>query len=864
MPNKLEEIAKTVADFVQHPRCVLFAGAGVGNRIGLPTWAEWMEQLATVCERFEENTAAALIRERLSKGNYLSAATVYTSTDIPINERLRQQAEPFKVKTNWSLENLEAILRLPFSGIVTTNYDRSLHNGYSKFYKTSALPLELGEPTMRNAATITDYFIARIHGREELPQSMVFDTAGYAKLEADKDYLDFLTTILKLRPCLFVGFSFSDPGITSVINFYKENFGPNFPTLHLALVPLSEANRLGASLGAVGIRVLCYDDQDNHKDLWRLFRESLNLNENIQLSLNLSAIVPKELALKEMHRVVAFAYARSKAPEAAARPALEMVQDGVLLSILDDEPSSHLEKEVAIQRIRELLRLDIKTATSFFASSLLRLKASGEISDTNRYISRRSEPSQILSQSLRKLTTGVEKRFRILKGKRIEKSAFPLIDRLWEELFIVRAWDLGAQYAGSIVSKGLSISNCVEDLAAMTFRDNSTFAGEISEMCLDLIHRPDRGEAEALAEISHTAITVNILFSSTRSALSHPYTLPTRLYFDANILLPAIAEGHPMHKGYDAAIKKLQDAASRSGLKCELVVATEFLEEILAHRQNAIDLVRELNLEDPEALYKHIVFYGAENTNVFVGAFSSLYSSDYESRHSFKNFLKETAPYQGELELIAYLGRLGIKVERMTFHHQNNVEYTHIFNNLIAGYERYPSGGKKKKDTLLIQHEARQLTKLFLDLSAGGRSVFVTADTRLQKIIQGDTELEKLSGNVLSELGFIGLVDLLVGLPPDQEIFTRLVWATPRSNAQQQVRDYLVALTLRRYEDAMAKSLPEVLQNTMNFANTDFALDKLQFGDASTASEAKRASVVLDRLEDNFFEMMARAIDSHS
>src|SRR5207249_3617932 len=120
---------------------------------------------------------------------------------------------------------------------------------------------------------------------------------------------------------------------------------------------------------------------------------------------------------------------------------------------------------------------------------------------------------------------------------------------------------------------------------------------------------PERDEAEALAEISRAAITVQLLLSSPRSALAHAYTLPAKLYFDASVLLPAIVRGHPMHEGNISAINRLQTAAQRVGRRCDLAVTYPFLEEILAHRKNAIELVHELKLEEPKRITEHVLFY---------------------------------------------------------------------------------------------------------------------------------------------------------------------------------------------------------------------------------------------------------------
>jgi SIR2-like domain len=818
--------------------------------------------LAEICRDYGENAAADLIEIRANDGDYLGAASIYkTCRRIPDGERLSRMAAPFRRTTSQvPLDLLEILVSLPVSGIVTPNYDRSLHDAYAKYQGSSALPLELSDSTLRNAALVTEFFIARIHGRAEVPQSMILDHSDYALLANNKDYTDFLVTLLRERPTLFVGFSFVDPAIDFVLKTYKENFGPNFPRMHLAIVPDDRTSQLFSALAAVNIRTVTYALDAEHKDLWRALRIGFEETSTQQLKLPLPAILPKDLPPSNLHRVIAFAYARSKTPQSAARPALEMVQDGVLLSILHDEPSSHLEKAIAVERLRELLRLDETTAHTFFAESLQRLRASGDVEELETYLRKRSTPVLILDEQLKRLSEGVVVRLSVIHGKSVDSIASVSLEGIWEELFMTRAWDLAAQYAGSVISRGLGIEECVSAICSRALPDARLFAEHLTEAFVNLITRPDGKEAEALAEISRTAIAVNVLFSSPRHTLSHAYTLPTKLYLDASVLLPAIAEGHPMQAGYNAAIKRLQRAARKAGLRCELVVGTQFLEEIVAHRQNAIELVTNSHLEDPDALASHIIYYGAERTNVFVGAFSSRYADALNERYSFVDFLDQVAPYENEQKLVEFLEQRGIAAETMDFSYRNNVEFSHVFNDLTYGYERQLWGVRRAKEAVLIKHEAQQLTRLFLDISSGKRSVFVTADTRLQRIVQGSENLEKLTGSVLSQIGFIGLVDLLVGLTPDREVFTRLMWACPRNDVQKHIRDYLVAVTLRKYDDAMARAMPEVLSDVVNAAENEISMFAHRPGDATDPEDVKETARFLDRLESQYFERMRKVL----
>src|SRR5208283_3961040 len=75
----------------------------------------------------------------------------------------------------------------------------------------------LSGPMKKHRNIPEEAFIARIHGRAELPDSMVLYPSAYDQLLQNKAYKDFLATLLNERSCLFLGFSFLDPAIRHVL-----------------------------------------------------------------------------------------------------------------------------------------------------------------------------------------------------------------------------------------------------------------------------------------------------------------------------------------------------------------------------------------------------------------------------------------------------------------------------------------------------------------------------------------------------------------------------------------------------------------------------------------------------------------------
>ena len=94
-----EHIAKLILEFANKPRSLAFVGAGVGCRVGYPSWPSWLDSLADVCTKYNDGLSSELIKKRVSDGDLLGAATVYkTCGEIPVGDRYSQLAKAFRCK----------------------------------------------------------------------------------------------------------------------------------------------------------------------------------------------------------------------------------------------------------------------------------------------------------------------------------------------------------------------------------------------------------------------------------------------------------------------------------------------------------------------------------------------------------------------------------------------------------------------------------------------------------------------------------------------------------------------------------------------------------------------------------------------
>jgi hypothetical protein len=859
MPPKATSLVESIEAALAQPNPVLFAGAGVGRRVGLPDWYGYMEALAAECERFNDSLSAQLIKQRVSRGHFLEAATVYKTCDsIPEGERWKGLAAPFTRRyTEDELDRIVPLVSLGFTAIVTTNYDRSFHEACVRARLGWVTPVERGDDSLKGASFKQELFIARIHGRAEQPSRMIVDTQDYHSLETDDIYLDFILHLLRSRSCIFVGFSFVDPAINQILTLYKERFGPEYHALHTALIP-SDASALASRLREVNIRTVLYDPAEGHVELWRAVRQVYDAHQQRQLNATAGSVVPQDMQSSSIHRYMAFAYAQIQSTS-TTKPLVEMVQDGVVLATLSEAPDNISSEENLVTALSDALGISHSEAATVITESLSRLERRDQVIRHEDQIGLGDPAPNPLESHLDELARSVLDRMRVREQVKVSAVDHSAAVSILESVFMSRAWDVAAHYAGSASGWGTDLPAVVRQVVSAELKRRTLSApGAMERAIHNLLVAPEDREAPMLAAVGRAAFGVQLILATPRQALFRKFSLPEKVYLDASVLMPAIVAGHPLQPVYVDSLRLLSDASDKAGIPLRVSVGVQFLNEIVSHREIAENLVEELQLEEPSKLKQHITFYGATNTNVFVAAYAN-HVSIAKKRTNFREFLRQVAPYRTEAELARYLRDQRIETEDMSFRDRNNHLFVEAYNRLYESYEQV-SELRARKKKILIEHEGQQLAQLKLDQDRGLRSIFVTADNGFRRALQRNPKLHAFAGVTVSQIGLAALVDVMIGLDTDDRSLARLIWATQRSETEQSIFEYLVRVGIQNYQEGMALEMQEAAQAVASRAAQRADRDKVPlFG--KTATEIARTTEFLDGFQDMFFRYWREAIE---
>ncbi|MDR7665331.1 SIR2 family protein [Methanosarcina sp. Z-7115] len=242
------EIPPHLVEQISRGKCVLFIGAGVSKRAGLPNWSDLLHNMLKYCE---ENTIhipnSSEIEEEIIEESYLIAAdqirecmdkhNTLAFHRFIINEINRKEVKLTDVH--------EAITKLPINVILTTNYDKLIERAYDQHVRINFAngthfgnKLLLIQEDIQNGKKI----ILHIHGRADVPDTIILGTKDYNKFQRRSVCNRILQDLIASNTILFIGFSFNDPNILFQMDKLKKLFG-QAPGKHYALMSLNRANK---------------------------------------------------------------------------------------------------------------------------------------------------------------------------------------------------------------------------------------------------------------------------------------------------------------------------------------------------------------------------------------------------------------------------------------------------------------------------------------------------------------------------------------------------------------------------------------------------------------------------------------------
>jgi len=273
IPNQL------VAD-IKSGKTALFVGSGLSVEAGLPTWKGLLLELIEEVKKLPYDTTkivedyVKLINDP-SKYLILAQDLKYNllSGFPDIMERRFNDATLRPAPIHISL------LKIPFSYVITTNYDRLLEKAYVRL--TGEIPATLTQSNSRDIAYKIwnkEFFILKAHGDITVRKDeLIMTESDYRDiLFKNPGFQSALQVMFSSKSILFIGTSFTDPDFLLLMRYLHTAYHGGGPQ-HYILINKDEILDVEARHFMHEFKIHCIKyDPVNHREQILQFADSLN------------------------------------------------------------------------------------------------------------------------------------------------------------------------------------------------------------------------------------------------------------------------------------------------------------------------------------------------------------------------------------------------------------------------------------------------------------------------------------------------------------------------------------------------------------------------------------------------------------
>jgi WD40 repeat protein len=224
--------------------CVLFAGAGLSARAGLPTRKALLTELLKTAASTVGPELVSSLTEALEDGA-LDLVSEGLASALAGNPQIIQQFLTSVYGTSTGLSDAHRLMsNLPFNEILTTNYDRLLETTFPPVAK-SGLYTPADADLLLDAKAQKRAFLLKLYGTPERPETLMLSSLQYAEgLNSNIPFANFIQGLFFSRTFLFIGLSPEEiQGFLQGFTFHESS-----QRRHFAFLTESGASRARLSL----------------------------------------------------------------------------------------------------------------------------------------------------------------------------------------------------------------------------------------------------------------------------------------------------------------------------------------------------------------------------------------------------------------------------------------------------------------------------------------------------------------------------------------------------------------------------------------------------------------------------------------
>lgn len=239
-------------------KIIPFIGAGLSIPFQLKSWSDLIQELK---ESFLKEAYWPAVEHDLELGEHQSAIENIKKygqiDDQPIQEKIADCYSRSMINTNTTVDsNYIDLIKENFRIYLTTNYDRLIEDHISKINSFSSL-IEYTSNTQRLFENQGEKYLFHIHGSVSNPASIVISSEKYDELYSNEIFNNMMKAFSSSYSFLFLGFSFNDAFVKSLVRDHKKYFrGTHYLLVNARELDVKQRGELSREYG---LRIIEYD-----------------------------------------------------------------------------------------------------------------------------------------------------------------------------------------------------------------------------------------------------------------------------------------------------------------------------------------------------------------------------------------------------------------------------------------------------------------------------------------------------------------------------------------------------------------------------------------------------------------------------
>ena len=217
--------------------CVLFAGAGLSARAGVPTWTKLLRDLLSFAQQHNviDSSYSLSLGAALDEGERDAAADGIVQMFADHRELLQSFLQDYFDRARPISSAHQLLGQIKFASIISTNYDRLLEETFPE-YSQDGLFTPKDAEALLDALAQKRRFILKLYGLIERLETLIFAPIEYREsLSSNISFSKFMEGIFFSRSFFFVGLSIE--GIQDFLAGFV--FRGTSPRKHFALVAVT-------------------------------------------------------------------------------------------------------------------------------------------------------------------------------------------------------------------------------------------------------------------------------------------------------------------------------------------------------------------------------------------------------------------------------------------------------------------------------------------------------------------------------------------------------------------------------------------------------------------------------------------------